>query len=40
MNQIKSRQKKNIYTDTAYYFIKINGDISREINLEKSIFKL
>ena len=33
----KVKTEKNIYTDTAYYFIKINGDISREINLEKSI---
>ena len=32
----KVKTEKNIYTDTAYYFIKINGDISREINLEKS----
>ena len=31
-NRIKS--EKNIYTDTAYYFININGDLSREINLE------
>ena len=36
MNQIEVKTEKNIYTDTAYYFIKINGDISREINLEKS----
>ena len=33
-NRVKT--EKNIYTDTAYYFIKINGDISREINLEES----
>ena len=32
----KVKKEKNIYTDTAYYFIKINGDVSREINLEKS----
>ena len=32
----KVKTEKNIYTDTAYYFIKINGDVSREINLEKS----
>ena len=32
----KFKTEKNIYTDTAYYFIKINGDVSKEINLEKS----
>ena len=34
-NRIKS--EKNIYTDTAYYFININGDLSREINLQAPI---
>ena len=36
-NRIKS--EKNIYTDTAYYFININGDLSREINLESPTSK-
>jgi hypothetical protein len=33
-NRIKT--EKNIYTDTAYYFVKIDGDKSRVINLEES----
>ena len=33
-NKIKT--EKNIYTDTAYYFVKLNGDLPREVNPEVS----
>ena len=30
------KTEKNIYTDTAYYFIRLDGDKPREINLEET----
>jgi hypothetical protein len=35
INKVKT--EKNIYTDTAYYFIKLNGELPRKINSQVSI---